>query len=71
MVGSGILVGPGIMAKIAGNASFLTWTLVALLLFPVVLSIVELSRLFPGAGGFYLYTKEGLGPLAGFLSGWL
>lgn len=69
MVGSGILIGPGSMAAISGNASFLGWLLAALFFLPIVLSVVELNRLFPGCGGFYTYTKQGLGHTAGILSG--
>lgn len=71
MVGSGILIGPAVMAGIAGNASFLGWLLVALLFLPIVLSLVQLSRMCPGSGGFYAYAKEGLNKTAGFWSGWL
>ena len=39
MVGSGILIGPAVMAGIAGNASFLAWLLVALIFLPIVLSL--------------------------------
>jgi basic amino acid/polyamine antiporter, APA family len=71
MIGSGILIGPGAAAAISGNASFLSWPLVALMFLPIVLTTIELSRLFPGAGGFYLYAKQGLNKTAGFASGWL
>lgn len=71
MVGSGILVGPGRIAAISGNASFLAWLMVAFLFLPIVLSTVQLSRMFPGAGGFYSYAKEGLGKRAGYWSGWM
>ena len=71
MVGSGILIGPAVMAGVAGNASFLAWLLVALLFLPIVLSLVQLSRMCPGAGGFYAYAKEGLSKKAGYWSGWM
>jgi APA family basic amino acid/polyamine antiporter len=71
LIGSGILIGPGKIAAIAGNASFLAWPVVALLFLPMVLAVVQLSRMFPGCGGFYAYAKEGLGETAGFLSGWM
>ncbi|MBA2307624.1 APC family permease, partial [Candidatus Dependentiae bacterium] len=45
--------------------------LVALIFLPIVLSTVEMSRMCPGAGGFYAYAKEGLGISAGYWSGWL
>ncbi len=71
MIGSGILIGPGRMAAIAGSLSYLAWIVVAMLFLPIVLCTVQLSRLFPGAGGFYLYAKQGLNRTAGFVSGWL
>ncbi|MGE0009411.1 MAG: APC family permease [Candidatus Babeliales bacterium] len=71
MVGSGILFGPGIIAAVSGNASFLTWLMVAFIFLPIVLCTVELSRMFPGAGGFYAYAKEGLGMRAGYWAGWI
>lgn len=71
MIGSGILIGPAVMAGIAGNASFLSWFLVALIFLPIVLSTVQMSRMCPGAGGFYAYAKEGLNLTAGYWSGWL
>jgi|ERR1700733_6059677 len=71
MIGSGILIGPAASAAISGNASFLAWPLVALLFLPIVLTTIELSRMFPGAGGFYLYAKQGLNENAGYLAGML
>lgn len=71
MIGSGILIGPSAAAAISGNASFLAWPLVALFFLPIVLSTIELSRMFPGAGGFYLYAKQGLNETAGYMSGLL
>ena len=70
MIGSGILIGPGQIAAIAGNASFLAWPLVALLFLPLVLCTVQLSRMLPGCGGFYSYAKQGINTAAGFASGW-
>lgn len=71
MVGTGILIGPGKMAQVAGNASFLSWPLVALLFLPLVLCTIQLAAMFPGPGGFYAYAHNGLNRTAGFLSGWL
>lgn len=70
MIGSGIFLSPSQIALIAGNASFLAWPAVVLLFLPLVLCTVQLSKMFPGCGGFYAYAKEGLGTAAGFTSGW-
>ncbi len=71
MIGSGILIGPGVIASIAGNAAFLTWLVVAAIFLPIVLSTVQMARMNPGPGGFYSYAKAGLNTTAGFWSGLL
>lgn len=71
MVGSGILIGAGQAAAVAGNASFLGWIVVFLCFLPLVLSVIQLSTLFPTAAGMHIYAKEGLGSKAGFISAWL
>lgn len=71
MIGSGVLIGPGVMAGIAGNAAFITWLIVAALFLPIVLSTVQMARYNPGPGGFYTYAKAGLNTTAGFWSGLL
>lgn len=70
MVGIGIFIFPPLMTQRAGYASFLGWPLVALVVLPIVLSIATMARLFPGAGSFYSYAKNIIGPTAGFFSGW-
>ncbi len=69
MIGSGILIGPALIAATAGNASFLAWPLAALIFLPMVLCTAQLSRMFPTGGGFYVYGKEGLNLTAGYISG--
>lgn len=71
MIGAGILSGPAIMAMAAGSASFLAWILTAIILLPVVYNVARLPEAIPGAGGIYLYCKEGFGGFGGFLGGWL
>lgn len=71
MIGSGIFISPSQIAAVAGNASFLAWPVVVLLFLPLVLCTVQLSKMFPGCGGFYSYAKEGINTAAGFASGWI
>ncbi len=71
IVGSGIFFGPQLMAKEAGSFSFLVWPLLGVLVFPVIWSIVQASRLFQGEGGFYTYCASGINPFFGFLAQWL
>ncbi len=71
MIGAGILAGPGIMASVAGGASFFGWILVSALMFPMVYNISRLPEAIHGSGGIYLYCKESLGQFGGFIGGTL
>jgi amino acid transporter len=71
MIGSGILIGPALIAAKSGAASFLAWPLTALIFLPMVLCTAQLGRMFPTGGGFYVYAREGLNQTAGYMSGLL
>lgn len=70
IVGGGLYFNSGPMAVKAGVFGFLGWTLVAILLMPIVWGIAQAARVFPGEGGFYHYCKSGLNETAGFLANW-
>ncbi len=72
MVGSGIFIVSSYMVQDVGSAGWLlfAWILTALMTVAAALSFVELSALFPKAGGTYVYLKEAYNPLVGFLYGW-
>ncbi|MBA3816599.1 MAG: APC family permease, partial [Parachlamydiaceae bacterium] len=70
MVGAGILYAVGPMTGSAGNVSFLGWPLIALLLCPIVWSLIQAAKLFPGEGGFYHYCTSGINPIAGCVAHW-
>src|SRR5512137_2772424 len=38
---------------------------------PNILMVRELQSMMPVEGGYYHWTKEGFGPFAGFLTGWM
>lgn len=40
-------------------------------LLPTVFAAYELGTVFPGEGGIYIWTQKALGPVHGFISGWL
>ena len=46
-----------------------SYSVMSLLLLPLVLSIMELIKRFP-SGGFYVYGLKALNPFAGFISAW-
>lgn len=70
MIGAGIYFMPPLMAKAAGNLSYLGWPIIGLLFLPVVLSIAAVAKKFPQEGSFYVYAEQGLNRFFGFLSGW-
>jgi Amino acid transporters len=71
MVGAGIFVAVGPMTEIAGNLSFLGWSLTGLLLFPIILGLSKASHIFSGEGGFYHYCSSGISPLVGVIAHWV
>lgn len=72
MVGSGIFIVGALMIQDVGSAGWLiaAWILTALITISAALSCVELSALYPKAGGMYVYLKEAYNPLIAFLYGW-
>jgi amino acid efflux transporter len=71
VLGSGILVIPGLAAKIAGPSSLLAWLLLALLSYPFAYTFASLSATKPQSGGVYAFAKEGLGKRAANTAAWL
>jgi amino acid transporter/nucleotide-binding universal stress UspA family protein len=71
MIGAGIFVLTGIAAGVAGPALILAFALNGIVTSFTAMSYAELGSAFPEAGGGYLWVKEALGGLQGFLSGWM
>jgi amino acid transporter/nucleotide-binding universal stress UspA family protein len=71
MIGAGIFVLTGIAAGVAGPALLIAFLLNAVVTCFTAASYAELGSAFPEAGGGYLWIKEALSPLLGFLSGWI
>lgn len=72
IVGSGIFLAPGAVAKAIPHPGLVlvAWLLGGLLTLAGALTMGELGTLFPRAGGMYHYLKEAFGPLPAFLFGW-
>lgn len=73
VLGSGIFLTTGIMAKSLPSASLilLAWLVGGLITVAGALTYAELGASLPDAGGQYVYLREAFGPLAGFLFGWV
>ena len=72
MIGSGIFLVDSDIARTTNSpALFLAaWLLTAVLTMIGALSYGELAAMMPKAGGQYVYLRESLGPMWGFLYGW-
>lgn len=69
MIGAGVFIYPGILTKFLGPFGFLSYFAVACIMLPLVFTIAQLAKLHPAMeGGFYTYSKEGIGRWAGVLS---
>ncbi len=72
MIGSGIFIvsadimrqveSPGLLLLVWGISGLITWL--------GALTYTELATMFPRAGGQYVYLREGISPLCGYLYGW-
>ena len=71
VLGSGILVLPGLTAHLAGPGALLAWALLAAASVPFALTFASLSARHPESGGIYGFAKEGLGPASAVATGWL
>ena len=60
-----------LVASSAGAAAPLAFMLAGLGCLCLAYVFIRFARFLPSAGGIYLYIVHGLGPVAGFLGGWL
>jgi len=70
VVGGGFFISASNIFQVSGALAPLTWIFCGLLLLPLVVVLSHLSRLYPQAGGLYVYSKKNLGDFWGFISGW-
>jgi APA family basic amino acid/polyamine antiporter len=72
MIGSGIFIVAGEMAREVGSSGWLllAWVIAGILTLAAALSYGELAAMMPQAGGQYVYLREAFSPLWGFLYGW-
>src|ERR1051326_8205197 len=72
MIGSGIFIVSAEIARETNSPALLigAWLVTGFLTIVAALSYGELAAMMPRAGGQYVYLREALGPLWGFLYGW-
>jgi APA family basic amino acid/polyamine antiporter len=72
IIGAGIFLSPGIVAQRLDTPLLVlaAWGAGGLIALAGAFSYAELGAIFPKAGGQYVYLRDGLHPLAGFMYGW-
>ena len=72
MIGSGIFIVSADIARQTASPALLiiAWLVTGFMTIVAALSYGELAAMMPRAGGQYVYLRESLGPLWGFLYGW-
>lgn len=72
IIGAGIFITPYIVAQRLDTPMLVlgAWAMGGAIALAGAFSYAELGALFPQAGGQYVYLRDGLHPLAGFLYGW-
>jgi amino acid transporter len=58
-------------ASLAGSALPLAFLIGSVAVFCVAIIVAQFSRHLPAAGAYFTYTSHGLGPEAGFFTGWV
>src|SRR5664279_492619 len=72
MIGSGIFIVSSAISRAVGSPLWLLiiWGLTGLITLLGALAYGELAAMYPRAGGQYVFLRESMGPLMGFLYGW-
>ena len=72
MIGSGVFIVAADIARLTDSPALLigAWVVTGFMTIVAALSYGELAAMFPHAGGQYVFLRESLGPLWGFLYGW-
>ena len=72
MIGSGIFIVSASMSRQLGSPFWLlvAWVLTGVITLLGALAYGELAAMYPRAGGQYVFLRESMGPLMGFLYGW-
>ncbi len=72
MIGSGIFIVSADIARVVDSPALLlgAWVITGIMTVIAALAYGELAAMMPQAGGQYVYLREALGPLWGFLYGW-
>src|SRR5712692_5512281 len=71
VLGSGVLILPGLAAQVAGPASIIAWIVLSIVSYPLAYTFASLSTRRPESGGIYGFARESFGFRAANAVGWL
>jgi len=71
VLGSGVLVLPGLAAQKAGPASLIAWVTLSIASYPMAYTFATLSARSPESGGVYAFAKESFGQRVATSTSWL
>lgn len=71
VLGAGILVIPGLAARVAGAGSLLAWAFLSLASYPFAYTFSSLSAMNPESGGIYSFSKNAFGHVVSTMTSWL
>src|SRR3954465_790637 len=70
MIGAGVFAAIGPAADVAGAGPLIGLAIAAVVAYCNAASSAQLAAVYPSSGGTYVYGRERLGHLWGFLAGW-
>ncbi|WP_261376098.1 APC family permease [Brevibacillus brevis] len=70
VIGSGVLLIPGLAAQKAGPASILAWLVMSILVLPMAITMGLLSARYPSSGGVSTFVRTAYGDRFGNMVGW-
>ncbi len=72
MIGSAIFIVPAGILRQVGSPGLLllVWLITGVVIVFGALSYGELAAMYPETGGLYVYLRQGISPLSGYLYGW-
>ncbi|WP_411675453.1 amino acid permease [Bacillus sp. S3] len=71
VIGAGLFVGSGIIISKTGPGAILSYVIAGLIVVLVMRMLGEMATVNPNTGSFAVYAGDGIGPWAGYTTGWL
>ncbi|HEX2691393.1 MAG TPA: amino acid permease, partial [Kofleriaceae bacterium] len=72
IIGTGVFLKTAVMAQLGGSPVWVlaAWGAAGVLSFTGAMTYAELGGMFPASGGEYVYLRQGISPVMGYLFAW-